>query len=326
MVRQCCCMAVSLAGLFPGVGHAAESGYPSRPVRMVVPFAPGGAGDFMARIIQPKLAAVLGQQVVVDNRPGAAGSIGVKLASEATPDGYTVLLGNVGAMSINPSFEKFATVDVFREFRGISQVVDVPGALVVHPSVAARSVSELVALLKTKPGQLNYGSSGGSSANRLVMELFLTSTGTRMVHVPYKGGAGQVMTGLLGNEVQASFSTAFSVVNHVRAGRINILGVVATQRIPEFSSVPTMLEQGHSGLADGSWQGIFVRKQTRDAVANKLFSAVTSAMRDPESVRRVQKGGATVVLSQSMQAFEKHWREEHARYQKVIRDAGIKSE
>ncbi len=326
MVRQCCCMAVCLAGLLLGVAQAAENSYPSRPIRMVVPFAPGGAGDFMVRIIQPKLAGTLGQPVVVDNRPGAAGSIGVKLASEATPDGYTLLLGNVGAMAINPSFEQFATVDVFREFRGISQVVDVPGALVVHPSVAARSVSELVTLMKAKPGQLNYGSSGGSSANRLVMELFLSSTGTRMVHVPYKGGAGQVMTGLLGNEVQTSFSTAFSVVSHVRAGRINILGVVAPQRIPEFSNVPTMLEQGQSGLTDGSWQGIFVRKSTQDAVANKLFSAVTTAMKDPDSVLRVQKGGATVILSQSPQEFEKLWRAEHARYQKVIKEAGIRSE
>jgi len=310
----------------PGVAHAADNGYPSRPVRMIVPFAPGGSGDFMARIIQPKLASALGQQLVVDNRPGAAGSIGVKLASEATPDGYTLLLGNVGAMSINPSFERFATVDVFREFRGISQVVDVPGALVVHPSVAARSVRDLVTLLKGKPGQLNYGSSGGSSANRLVMELFLSSTGTRMVHVPYRGGAGQVMTGLLGNEVQTSFSTASSVLDHVRAGRMNILGVVAPQRIPELPNVPTMREQGQPGLTDGSWQGIFVRKSTQDAVANKLFSAISTAMRDPDSVMRVQKGGATVILSQSSAEFEKLWREEHARYQKVIKDAGIKSE
>jgi len=326
MVRQCSCAAVCLTGLLLGAAHAADNSYPSRPIRMIVPFAPGGSGDFMARIIQPKLAGALGQQVVVDNRPGAAGSIGVKMASEATTDGYTLLLGNVGAMSINPSFERFATVDVFREFRGISQVVDVPGALVVHPSVAARSVRDLVTLLKGKPGQLNYGSSGGSSANRLVMELFLSSTGTRMVHVPYKGGAGQVMTGLLGNEVQTSFSTASSVLDHVRAGRMNILGVVSPLRIPELPNVPTMREQGQPGLTDGSWQGIFVRKRTQDAVANKLFSAIATAMRDPDSVMRVQKGGATVILSQSPAEFEKLWLEEHARYQKVIKDAGINSE
>jgi tripartite-type tricarboxylate transporter receptor subunit TctC len=326
MVLQRSCAAVCLTGLLLGAAHAADNSYPSRPVRMIVPFSPGGSGDFMARIIQPKLAGALGQQVVVDNRPGAAGSIGVKMSSEATPDGYTLLLGNVGAMSINPSFERFATVDVFREFRGISQVVDVPGALVVHPSVAARSVRDLVTLLKGKPGQLNYGSSGGSSANRLVMELFLSSTGTRMVHVPYKGGAGQVMTGLLGNEVQTSFSTASSVLDHVRAGRMNILGVVSPLRIPELPNVPTMREQGQPGLTDGSWQGIFVRKSTQDAVAKKLFSAIATAMRDPDSVMRVQKGGATVILSQSPAEFEKLWLEEHARYQKVIKDAGINSE
>lgn len=326
MVRQRCCVAVCLMGLFLGVAHAAENSYPSRPVRMIVPFAPGGSGDFMARIIQPRLAAALGQQVVVDNRPGAAGSIGVKLASEATPDGYTVLLGNVGAMAINPSFKRFAAVDVFREFRGISQVVDVPGALVVHPSVAARSVRDLVTLLKSKPGQLNYGSSGGGSANRLVMELFMKSTGTRMVHVPYKGGAGQVMTGLVGNEVQASFATASSVLHHVSAGRMNILGVVAPKRIPGLPHVATMREQGQPELTDGSWQGIYVHRSVNDVIANKLFAAVTTAMKDPDGVMRVQKGGATVILSQSSKEFEKFWREEHARYQKIIGDAGLRSE
>ena len=174
----------------PAAAASPAQAWPQRPVRVVVPFAPGGASDFVGRIIQPRLAAELGQQVVIDNRTGAAGNIGVEVAATASPDGHTLLLGNVGTMAINPSlYPKFAHHPT-RSFVPVSQVVDVPGSLVTHPSVPAASVKELVAVLRAHPDKYNFASSGAGSANRLETELLMRATGTRMVHVPYKGGAG----------------------------------------------------------------------------------------------------------------------------------------
>ncbi len=178
------------ATLVPGAEALAQAkgdDYPVRPVRMVVPFAPGGASDFVARIIQPGMAELLGEQVVVDNRPGAAGYIGVETAARATNDGYTFLLGNVGTMAINPNYYTKFSIKPLRDFAPVTQVVDVPGCLVVHPSLPARNVKELLGHLKANPGKLNYGSPAPSSANRLEMEMFLMNTGAQAVQIPYKG-------------------------------------------------------------------------------------------------------------------------------------------
>jgi len=293
---------------------------------MIVPFAPGGAADFVARIIQPRLAEQLGQQVVVDNRAGAAGNIGTEMVARASPDGYTIKFGSVGTAAINPSvFPKFPIVPL-RDLIGIGQITDIPGALVVHPSLPVRSVPELVAHLKAHPNKLNYGSPGASSANRLEMEMFLLGTGTRMAHVPYKGGAGPAVTALLGNEVQAMFVTFSSVVNFTRQGRLRMLAVVSPVRNPLLPDVPTMPEVGFAKLTSGTWQALFVPKGTPAPVVTRLFAATTRTMEHPEVVSRIADGGARVVLSKSPADFLQFWRSENERFARVVKDAGIETE
>ncbi|HSN39996.1 MAG TPA: tripartite tricarboxylate transporter substrate-binding protein, partial [Burkholderiales bacterium] len=209
----------------------AQPDYPNRPVRMIVPFAPGGASDFVGRIIQPKLSETLGQQVVVDNRTGAAGNIGVELAARATPDGYTLLLGNSGTMAINPGlFPKFP-IRPLRDLIGVTQVVDVPGALVVHPSVPVATVKEFIAYAKARPGKLNYGSAGAGSPQRLAMEYFMSEAGIKLVHIPYKGGAGAASIAVVAGEVSAVMTSAPAVLPFGKSGKLTALGVGAPKRL-----------------------------------------------------------------------------------------------
>ena len=292
---------------------------------MVVPFAPGGASDFVARMLQPKLSETLGQQVVIDNRAGASGNIGVELAARSPADGHTVLLGNVGTMAINPNLFPTFPVRALRDLVGVTELVDVPGSLVVHPSLPAKSVKELIAYIKANPGKLNFGSPGPGSANRLEMEMFQLATGTKMVHVPYKGGAGPAMTGLLTGEVQLMFVTFSSALPFAKQNRIRMLAVVAPERVPALSEVPTMTEQGFA-MTVGSWQGVFVPKGTSQAVIRKLFDVSHQTMKHPEVTKRLTDGGVTIVVSASPAEFRKFWEAENARFAKVIKDAHIETE
>jgi tripartite-type tricarboxylate transporter receptor subunit TctC len=295
-------------------------------MRMVVPFAPGGASDFVARIIQPRMVELLGQQVVVENRAGAAGNIGVEVAARANPDGYTFLLGNVGTMAINPNLFPTFPVRVLRDFVAVTQVVDVPGSLVANPSLPVKSTKELIAHLKANPGKLNFGSPGSGSANRLETEIFQLLTGTKMVHVPYKGGAGPAMTGLLSGEVQLMFVTFSSAVNFAKQNRIRMLGAVAPERVSAMPDVPTMKEQGFPTIVTGSWQGVYVPKGTPQGVIRKLFDVSQQTMKHPEVTKRLTEGGLNVVLSANPAEFRSFWESESARFGKVIKDANIPTE
>ena len=318
-------LAATLVAGVATTAQAAGNDYPDRPVRMIVPFAPGGASDFVGRIIQPGMAELLGEQVVVDNRAGAAGYIGVETAARATADGYTFLLGNVGTMAINPNYYTKFAVKPLRDFVHVTQVVDVPGCLVVHPSLPARNVKEMVAHLKANPGKLNYGSPAPSSANRLEMEMFLMNTGTRAVQIPYKGGAGPATIGLLGNEVQMMFVTFSSAVNFVKNGQLRMLSVIAPQRVAALADVPTMKEEGFD-MVVGSWQGIFVPKGTPRMVVNKLFRVAQETMKRADVVKRLADGGVTIVVSESPEDFAAFHKKEDARFAKVIKDANIQTE
>jgi tripartite-type tricarboxylate transporter receptor subunit TctC len=319
-------LAGAVAAMLSASALAAErSDYPTRPMRMIVPFAPGGASDFVGRIIQPALAEQLGQQVVVDNRAGAGGNIGVEVAARATPDGYNFLLGNVGTMAINPNYYTKFPVRPLRDLIGVTQVVDVPGCFVIHPSLPPKTVKEMVAYLKANPGKLNYGSPAPSSANRLEMEMFLHVTGTKAVQINYKGGAGPAMVGLLGNEVQMMMVTYSSAVNFAKQGRVRMLGVITNQRIPQTPDVPTMREQGFD-MVVGSWQGIYVPKGTPNAVIARLFKAAHEAMKNPEVVKRLGDGGVSIVTSSSSAEFRKFWEAENQRFAKVIKEANIETE
>ena len=277
--------------------------YPSRPVRMIIPFGPGGASDFVARIIAPKMGDALGQQIVIDNRSGAAGNIGVEMAGRASADGYTILLGNVGAMAINPSvFPKFP-IRPLRDFTAISMVSDVPGALAIHPSLPAATIKEFIAYAKTRPGQMNYGSTGASSAQRLAFEFFMSKAGIKLAHIPYKAGAGASTIALLGGEVSATMLTVASFIPHVKSGRLKVLAVVSPNRVPQLPDVPTMIESGFPELKLGSWQGVYVPTGTPRPVVNKLFATVIKVMADPEVIERYRLGGALVVTSKSPEDF-----------------------
>jgi len=304
----------------------AQGNYPQRPVRMVVPFAPGGASDFVGRILQPRLGEELGQQVVIDNRAGAAGNIGVEVAARANPDGYTLLLGNIGTMAINPGLYLKFPIKPVSDLIGITQVVDVPGSLVVNPSLPVNTVKELVDYAKANQGKLNFGSPGTGSANQLEMEFFMRATGIKMTHIPYKGGAGPAAIALLGNEVQLMFVTLSSSITFVKQGRLRALGVVAPKRIAAVPDVPTMVENGFPTMTVGSWQGVFVPKGAPRDVIKKLYTVVIKVMEDANVKKRLGDGGVEVIVSKSPEAFGAFVKAENERWAKVIKEAGVVAE
>jgi tripartite-type tricarboxylate transporter receptor subunit TctC len=301
----------------------AQSNYPNRPLKMVVPFAPGGASDFVGRIMQPRLAELLGQQIVIENRGGAAGSIGVEVAARAAPDGYTLLLGNVGSVAINPGVFTKLSINNLRDFIPVTQVVDVPGVLIVHPSVAVKNIKELVAYAKANPGKLNYASPGSGSQNRLEMEILRKAEGGMdMVHVPYKGGAGPAVTGLVAGETHMMFSTVSSAMGHIKNGRLKALAVTSGKRVGPLPDVPTMRESGYLDGSSGSWQGVLVPAGTPREVVERLYAVLVQTMKSPEVIERLAKGGAEAVTSASPKAFADFVAAETQRWGKVAKEAG----
>ncbi len=296
--------------------------YPERPVRVIVPFQPGGASDFVARIIQPKLASELGQNIVIENRTGASGYIGVEVASEATPDGYTLLLGNIGTMAINASvFPKFK-VKPLNAFTGVTQVVDVPGMVVVHPSLPVKSIRELIDYAKARPGELNFSASGAGSNSRLAFEFFQQKAGIKIVMVAYKGGAGGASLATAQGEVKVTMLTSSSLLPYIRQDRLRLLAVVAPQRLSAAPDAPTMAESGFPELTVGSWQGVFVPKGTSRAVVKRLFPAIVNTMKDPDVVKKLATASAAAITSKSPEDFRKFWVSEHDRWSKVVKDIG----
>ena len=312
--------------LAPSLSQAQPTTYPNRPIRMIVPFAPGGASDFVGRILQPKLTEVLGQQVVIDNRTGASGNIGVELAARAPADGYTMLLGNVGTMAVNPAIFPRFPVNPVSDLIGISLLVDVPGAFAIHPSVPAKSVPEFIQYAKSRPGQLNYGSSGAGSAQRLAFEFLMSKSGIKLVHVPYKGGAGAATAAVLAGEVCCTMVTVASFIPHVKTGRARVLAVMAPQRVGQLPDTPTMREAGFPELTLGSWQGMYVPKGTPRAVVSHLYGALMKTMHDAEVAKRLQQGGAEIVTSKSPEEFATFMKTQNAFWAKIVKDVGAVAE
>jgi len=313
-------LALFLAALVPTLAFA--QGYPAKPVRMIVPFAPGGASDFVGRILQPRLSELLGQQIVVENRPGASGNIGLDAAAKAAPDGYTIFLGNVGTIALNPAVFPKLGVAPTKDLISITQVVDVPGVLVINPEVKANTVKEIVAIAKAYPGKLNYASPGSGSQNRLEMEVFRkVAGGLDMVHVPYKGGAGPAVAGLAGGETHLMFVTASSAMTFVKNGRVKLLAVTSAKRLAAFPDAPTMAESGYPELTSGSWQGVFVPAGTPKEVVDKLYSAIIETMKTPEVGQRLANGGVDIVVSKPGE-FAKFVASETERWGKAVKEAG----
>ena len=326
MKRKTLCHAL-LPLLLATVAAAAQAqsaaNYPVRPVRMIVPFAPGGASDFVGRILQPKLSEELGQQVVIDNRAGASGKIGVELSARAPADGYTFLLGNVGTMAINPAvFDKFP-VNPVRDFICVSTVVDVAGALAVHSSVPSNNLREFIEYVKARPGKLNYSAAAASSAQGLTMEYLKLKAGINIQQIPYKGGAGPATTALLSGEVAASLVTVASFVPHVKSGRVKILAMVAAKRIAALPDVPTFLELGYNELSTGSWQGVYLPVGTPQPVVKKIYNAVIKVMADPWVIERLGSGGADVITSKSPEDCGHFMKTQAEFWGKLVKQVGV---
>jgi tripartite-type tricarboxylate transporter receptor subunit TctC len=299
-----------------------QTSYPNRPVKMIVPFAPGGASDFVARIISPKLGELLGQQIVIDNRPGASGNIGMEAAARAAADGYTIYLGNIGTIAINPAIFQNLSISPQKDFIAITLVASVPSVLIANPGVPATTVGELVALAKSKPGELNFASPGSSTLNRLEMERFKKLADLNIVHIPYKGGAGPAVTGMLGGETQIMFVTLSSAIAFIQAGRLNALAISTNNRIDALPQVPTMVEAGYPDMVSSSWQGVFVPAGTPRPIVEKLHSALLATMEAPEIKQRYAGGGVYVVTSRTPEDFASFVAIESARWGKVAKESG----
>ncbi len=291
-----------VAGSLPAFAQPADT-YPNRAVRGIVPFGPGGATDFVARIVAPRLSQELGQQVVIDNRAGAGGTIGVELAHNALPDGYTLLFGNVGSMAINPSvYPKFRVVPL-RDFVAVSILSDITIGIAVHPSVPATSLKQLLALAKARPGRMNYSSTGASSASRLAMEFVLGRAGARVEHIAYKGGGGDATMAVMRGEVDMSMQTISSFIPLAKAGKLRMLAVVASERSPQAPDVPTLAEEGIPELTLGSWHGLWVRTGTPRLIVDRLHAATLKVMQQPELIDRYRASGAVAKVSRAPEAF-----------------------
>jgi tripartite-type tricarboxylate transporter receptor subunit TctC len=305
------CIAAAPAG-------AAE--YPARPIRLLVGFAPGGGTDTTARAISQKLTAALGQQVVVDNRPGASGSIAAEITAKASPDGYTVLLSTIAALAVNPSLYEKMAYDPIKDLAPVTRAADSTNFLVVHPSVPAKSVKDVIALAKSR--SLNCGSSGVGGAGHLALELFNLQAGTKIVHVPYKGG-GPAIIDLLAGNINLIFATGASSINHVKAGKIRALGVTTARRSALAPELPTIAEAGLPGFEANNWNGVVVPAKTPRPIINRLNKEFTAALSLPDIKSFLFNQGLDAAPS-TPEAFASYIKSETAKWAKVIKAAGIK--
>jgi tripartite-type tricarboxylate transporter receptor subunit TctC len=311
--------------LFGGAASAQEAGnYPNRPVTMIVPFAPGGASDFVIRMIQPGVSHILGQQIVVDNRAGAAGIIGTDAAARAAPDGYTAFLGNIGTISINPAVNANMRVKPDMDFIPVTICADTPSILITRPDFPANNVSELIAYVKANRGKVTFASPGSGTLNRLEMEVFKRDAGLDMVHVPYKGGAGPAVTDVLAGHVDMMFTTLSSAMEFVRTKSVKALAVTTRERMADLPDMPTMYELGWKNLVTSSWQGVLVPTGTPRPIVEKLRAAIVKVLAEPEIQARMRQGGAIAVSSKSPEDFRAFMDAEAARWTKVIEESGVR--
>jgi tripartite-type tricarboxylate transporter receptor subunit TctC len=305
-----------------GAGIALAQSYPSRPIRLIVPFSPGGGTDMLARTIAQKLNESWGQPVVVDNRAGGSGNIGTDMVAKAVPDGYTILMGYVGNLAINPSLYRTLPYDAIKDFAPVTLAATAPNVLVAHPSVAAKSVKELVALAKAGPDRLNYASAGNGTVGHMVAELFKTITGTRIVHVPYKGN-GAAIADILGGNVQLMFSAPASVIHHVKARKLNGLATTSPRRLPGLDDVPTFAEAGYPAIDGLAWYGLLLPRGTAASIVKALHGELTRIMSLPDVQSRFASQGYDAATS-TPQEFAQLIKNDLAKWRKVVKASGAR--
>ena len=299
---------------------ASAQHYPSRPIRLIVPYSPGGSTDVVFRILAPRLSEDLGQPVVVENRPGGSSTIGLDLAAKSAPDGHTWGINNI-TYGANPSLMKKMPFDSKKDLLPVSQVTVVTLVLSVHPSVPARSVKELIALAKARPGELNFASAGNASANHLATAKFMNRTGTNMVHVPYKGG-GPAVVSLVAGETSLLFATIPSAIQHIQSGRLRALAVSRAQRSPALPKVPTIAEAGVPKFEAIEWNGVMLAAGTPPAVVKRAYQAIAKVLGITAIRERIVAVGAEPVGS-SPEEFGEFLQSEFATWAKVVKEVGI---
>jgi len=314
---------LSLALACAGAGAQAQD-YPARPVRLVVPFPPSGGNDVFARIVAQKLSEAWKQQVLVENRPGAGGSLGTEFAAKSAPDGYTLLLGHTGTLAINPALYANIAYDTLRDFAPIGTLASAPLVLVVNPGTSIRTVGDIVAQAKSTPGELNYASSGSGTGSHLSGELLQSLTGTKLTHVPYKG-TSPAITDLLGGQVQMMLSVIPTALPHIKAAKLRAIAVTGAQRMPQLPDVPTVAESGVPGFESTLVYGVLAPRGTPAPVLEEIHAQLARITATREFRERVDFEGA-VVLGGASADFAALIREQAAKWGKVIKASGIKPE
>ena len=298
--------------------------YPAKTVRVVIPWPAGGSNDVVGRIVSQKLSESLGQQFVVDNRGGAAGSIGADIVAKAPPDGYTIMVHSTTHVGNAHLYGKKLTYDTLKDFTGVGMLSAQPGVLTVHPSLPVKTPKEFIALAKSRPGQINYSSSGNGSAPHLQMALLISMTGIDITHVPYKGGAPQV-TALLAGETQASFATVGTVINHIRGGKLRPLGLGSTKPSKALPNVPTLAEAGVPGYDMSPWIGVFVPAGTPKPIIDRLNAEINKALALPDVVKSLENQ-ALDASPGTVDQFNTALKVDYEKYGKLIKLTGAKIE
>jgi tripartite-type tricarboxylate transporter receptor subunit TctC len=317
MRRVTAIVLLALCGVCPA------QAYPTKPVRLVVSFPPGGTPDLQARIVTDKLAPRLGQQIVIDNRAGANGIVAMEIVARAPADGYTLIITTVGTWSVHPFLYKLP-YDVLKDFAPVVHIATTPGVLAVHPPVAANSVKELIALAAQSPGKLNYGSSGVGGFGHMSGELFAVMTKVRMTHVSYKGLA-QALTDLVGGQIQVSFNSALPTMPHVQSGKLRALATTGAKRMAILPELPTIAEAGVPGYENSTWTAIGAPARTPRAVIERLNQEVNAVLQMPD-IRERFAAGASTVTGGTPEQFHEYLKSELAKFRKLVKEAGIKGE
>ena len=298
--------------------------WPVRPIRLIVPFAPGGGVDLTARVIAPKLSEALGQTVVVENRGGAGGLIGVDLGAKASPDGYTVVIGTIGNIAIAPHLQSKMPYDPQKDLVPISQLANALNVMVINPSVKATTVKEFIELAKKEGSNISYGSSGSGATDHLAGEVFNTLAGLKMTHIPYKGGA-PAMIDLVGGQVQVIFATVSTAISSIQGGKVRALGMTGNQRYESLPEVPTIAEAGLASFDVNGWYGLYAPAGTPKDIITRLNAEVVRILAMPDVKARLLDAGI-IATSSSPEAFAAYTQAETKRWAKVVKDANIKTE
>lgn len=314
---------VAILGFLTACSVLAQA-YPNKPIRLVVPFPPGGAVDFYARVVQPGLAEALGQPVVIDNKSGASGMLGAGMVAQAAPDGYTLLLGNIASLAINVGIYDKMLYDPRKDFTHIVRTVDVNYVLVVHPSLPVKNVAELVQYAKANPGKLSYGSAGSGSLPHLGTELFKAQAGIDMVHVPYKGG-GPMVTDVLGGQIQVVLGDQANLMPHVQTGKLRALAVATTKRSANAPNIPTIAESGFPGFDATAWQGLTGPPGMNADVVKKINEAFNKVMSTPAVNDKLMAGGLEPIGG-TPQQFARFIDSEITKWTKIAKQVGVKAE